>query len=141
MTEIDPKSRESCAVALPRERNRATERVSSATDSATSAQLTSLKALANKVLARNQARNQSATEPEKTRNFSTQKECQKLRMVAAMDEADSVGRARVFEYRLTDGPRWLVMLAPGYDLSEAERSLRDRFGERFVSVRELRAKS
>ncbi len=52
---------------------------------------------------------------------------------------ETEGRMKVFEYRLTDNPvRWLTLLAPGCDLAEAERSLRDRFGERFVSVREWR---
>ncbi len=53
-------------------------------------------------------------------------------------ETQAKARMRVYEYKLTDGPRWLVMLAPGCDLLEAQRSLRQKFGERFVSVREWR---
>ena len=50
---------------------------------------------------------------------------------------------RVYEYRLSDygdkGP-WLILLAPGCDLAEAERSLRNRFGvDRVLAVRERMA--
>lgn len=59
-------------------------------------------------------------------------------------EAEAKARAamRVYEYRLTDngpdGP-WLILLAPGCDLLEAERSLKSRFGaDRVQDVRERR---
>jgi hypothetical protein len=42
---------------------------------------------------------------------------------------------RVFEYQLTDSPSVLIYFAPGVDLEEAEKSLRDKFGERLISVR------
>lgn len=79
MSELNRTHEKSCAVALPRERNCATEGQSCATDSATGSQPVGLKALANKVLQRNQARNQSATKPENARNFSSEKVGQKLR--------------------------------------------------------------
>jgi len=57
-------------------------------------------------------------------------------------EAEAKARAamRVYEYRLTDngpdGP-WLILLAPGCDLLEAEHSLKNRFGvDRVLEVRE-----
>lgn len=54
-------------------------------------------------------------------------------------EAKARGTMRVYEYRLTDngpdGP-WLILLAPGCDLSQAERTLQNRFGERFITARE-----
>ncbi len=56
-------------------------------------------------------------------------------------EAEAKARAalRVYEYRLSDygdnGP-WLILLAPGCDLAEAERSLRNRFGaDRVLAVK------
>ena len=57
-------------------------------------------------------------------------------------EAEAKARAamRVYEYRLADngpdGP-WLILLAPGCDLLEAECSLKNRFGaDRVQDVRE-----
>lgn len=45
---------------------------------------------------------------------------------------------RVYEYRLRDigdnGP-WMIYLAPGVELLEAETSLRERFKERLIAVR------
>lgn len=59
---------------------------------------------------------------------------------ATEKRTETEGRMRVYEYRLSDNPvRWLTLLAPNCDLAEAERSLRDRFGHRFVTVREWRA--
>jgi len=44
---------------------------------------------------------------------------------------------RVYEYRLTDNPdTWLVLIAPGCDLAEAQRNLRARFGNRLIDARE-----
>ncbi len=44
--------------------------------------------------------------------------------------------ARVYEYRLTDSPSWLVFLSPGVDLNSAQLSLKAHFGEdRLVEVR------
>jgi hypothetical protein len=44
---------------------------------------------------------------------------------------------RVFHYRLTDKPEtWLVLIAPGCELDEARRSVRNQFGtERVLEVR------
>ena len=58
-------------------------------------------------------------------------------------EAEARKALRVYEYRLSDygdkGP-WLILLAPGCDLAEAERSLRNRFGvDRVLAVRERMA--
>ena len=58
-------------------------------------------------------------------------------------EAQARSALRVYEYRLSDngpdGP-WLILLAPGCDLAEAERSLRNRFGaDRVLAVRERMA--
>jgi hypothetical protein len=55
-------------------------------------------------------------------------------------EAEAWAALRVYEYRLTDngscGP-WLILLAPGCDLLEVERSLENRLGaERVQDVRE-----
>ena len=57
-------------------------------------------------------------------------------------EAKAREAMRVYEYRLTDngsdGP-WLILLAPGCNLLEAERSLKNRFGDdRVQDVRERR---
>lgn len=55
-------------------------------------------------------------------------------------ETEARAAMRVYEYRLTDngldGP-WLILLAPGCDLLEAEHSLKNRFGvDRVLGVRE-----
>lgn len=52
-------------------------------------------------------------------------------------EAEAKNALRVYEYRLTDNPdNWLILLAPGCDLLEAERVLKNRFGpDRVVAVR------
>lgn len=43
---------------------------------------------------------------------------------------------RVYEYRLIDNPdTWLVLIAPGCDLVEAQQGLRDRFGSRLLDTR------
>jgi hypothetical protein len=57
-------------------------------------------------------------------------------------EAKAREAMRVYEYRLTDngpdGP-WLILLAPGCNLLEAECSLKNRFGDdRVQDVRERR---
>ena len=70
---------ESCAVALPIERNTATFDTKTATVGATTTQQISLKSLASKVLQRNQERNLSATRQKKDRNFSPENGFQKLR--------------------------------------------------------------
>jgi hypothetical protein len=52
-------------------------------------------------------------------------------------EIEARAALRVYEYRLSDyGPNgpWLVFLAPGYDLTQAERALRNQFGARRVSA-------
>ena len=53
-------------------------------------------------------------------------------------EAEARAAMRVYEYRLTDNPDiWQIMIAPGSDPLEAERSLRNRFGaNRVLAVRE-----
>lgn len=55
-------------------------------------------------------------------------------------EAEARKALRVYEYRLSDygnnGP-WLIFLAPGSNLAEAERSLKNRFGAgRVLEVRD-----
>ena len=64
-----PKSK-SCVVALPRERNNATNPVSSATPTATGAQQASLISLADKVLGRNTHRNRDATGAKTSATFN-----------------------------------------------------------------------
>ena len=78
-SEKHPQNTPSCAVAVPRGRNCATQGHYSATTTATIAQPTRLKALADKVLQRNRQRNQCATTPEKQRNSEAQNQPQKLR--------------------------------------------------------------
>lgn len=133
----------------------------------------SLKALADRVIARNEQRNQRATVTEKARNFGPVSDGEKLRgpesiwcpidaelseavreafeeRVAIREhcggesrekaEAEARAALRVYEYRLSDygdnGP-WLIFLAPGCDLAEAEKSLKNRFGaNRVLTVRE-----
>lgn len=53
-------------------------------------------------------------------------------------EAERQARAacRMYEYRLTDSPSWLVLIAPGCDLAEANHELLDRFPGRLRDVRE-----
>jgi hypothetical protein len=51
-------------------------------------------------------------------------------------ETEARRTLRVFEYRLTDNPdTWLVLIAPGCDLAEAQRNLRARFGGRLIDAR------
>lgn len=138
-----------------------------ATGDATGAQQTNLKALADAVLARNKRCNNRATEGRKGTQQTFAKTppfvasaqvamlseniCEHLEERAAIQEYDSglpreraeaqaKAALRVYEYRLTDngpdGP-WLILLAPGCDLAEAERSLKNRFGAgRVLTVRE-----
>ena len=54
----------------------------------------------------------------------------------AKAEAEVRSALRVYEYRLSDSPSWRVLLAPGVELADIERSLRERFCERFIAVRE-----
>jgi hypothetical protein len=42
---------------------------------------------------------------------------------------------RVYEYRLTDSPSLLIYFAPGVELEEAEKSLREKFAGRLINVR------
>jgi len=63
---------ESCGVALSRKRNSATFTPPGATRTATTPQQTDLKALASKVLQRNQGRNSTATNQKADRNFSVE---------------------------------------------------------------------
>lgn len=53
-------------------------------------------------------------------------------------EAEARKALRVYEYRLTDNPNiWLILIAPGCDLSQAEQALKNRFGsDRVLMVRE-----
>jgi len=52
-------------------------------------------------------------------------------------EAEARKSMRVYEFKLSDNPSvWLTYLAPGVGLSEAEQSLRLRYPERLISVRE-----
>lgn len=135
-----------------------------------------LKALADRVIARNSQRNQRATDTGKVRNFDPFSDNEKLRgletaetvwrlteaelpkavreayeeraaileydggLSQAQAETQAKVEQRLYEYRLTDngpdGP-WLILLAPGCDLPEAERSLKNRFGAyRVLAVRE-----
>ena len=50
-------------------------------------------------------------------------------------------KVKVYEYMITDTPSILIYFAPGVELIEAERSLRDRYRERFITVREKNADS
>lgn len=55
-------------------------------------------------------------------------------------EAEARKALKVYEYRLRDygdnGP-WMIFLAPGCDLSQAEQALKNRFGiDRVLTVRE-----
>ncbi len=51
-------------------------------------------------------------------------------------EGGSPATCGVYEYKLTDSPSWLVLLAPGVDLNDAQRTLEAQFGEdRLVEVR------
>lgn len=68
----------SCLVAFPKECNYATSAHQHATTSATATQPTSLKALAGKVLARNQRCNQDATWAQQGCNFSPENDPEKL---------------------------------------------------------------
>lgn len=68
----------SCVVAFPKECNYATSALQHATTSATATQPTSLKALAGKVLARNQRCNQDATGAQQGCNFSPDNDPEKL---------------------------------------------------------------
>lgn len=68
----------SCAVAFPMQRNSATFPHETATSSATATQQSSIKALAARVLKRNQQRNQPATTPGINRNFPPENNPQKL---------------------------------------------------------------
>jgi hypothetical protein len=78
----------SCAVALRRERNRATLTQGGATMSATDVQPIGLKALAIAVLQRNQQRNLGATGCENERNFVSEIDLQKLRTSSTSCAAD-----------------------------------------------------
>lgn len=52
------------------------------------------------------------------------------------DEAQTEAARRVFEYRITDNPRWLMLIAaPGEGLLEVQQSLRLRYRERLEAVR------
>lgn len=136
-----------------------------ATGHATGAQQTNLKALAYAVLARNKPRNNHATAGAKGAQQATQKpppfvasdlpesireayeERAAIREFMGGEprekaEAEARKALKVYEYCLTDngpdGP-WLILLAPGCDLAEAERSLKYRFGaDRVLSIRERR---
>ncbi len=48
----------------------------------------------------------------------------------------SLSRMSVYRYRLTDKPdTWLILIAPGDDLNEARRVLKNQFGaERVIEV-------
>ncbi len=81
---------DSCTVASLRECNRATGGTPRATGHATDTQPQGLKALASKVLARNQPRNPDATRSENPCNFSAQKEAHELRQFRGEDEAQRV---------------------------------------------------
>lgn len=53
-------------------------------------------------------------------------------------EAEKQARSamRIYQYKLADYPRWLVMLAPNTDLKEAKCVLKNRFGDRLINVKE-----
>ena len=51
-------------------------------------------------------------------------------------ETEPPATRAVYEYRLTDSPSWLVLLAPRVDLNNARRILEAQFGEdRLVEIR------
>ena len=79
----------SCIVALPIGCNCATSDPIGATTLATHTQPISLKALAEAVFIRNQARNSCATKAENTRNFSTEKAPLKLHDLPPLKRATS----------------------------------------------------
>lgn len=156
-------------VAFPRARNTQQTAPNRTTGHATAMQQTSLKDLADAVLARNKRCNNRATAGAKgaqqtfakTPPFVASAQVamlsenirEQLEERAAIQEydgglprerAEAQARAalRVYEYRLSDnGPNgsWMILLAPGCNLSQAERTLRDRFGAgRVLAVRERR---
>jgi len=45
-------------------------------------------------------------------------------------------KPHIYEYQLTDSPSWLILFTVGIGLEEAERSLKDRYRERFITMRE-----
>lgn len=52
-------------------------------------------------------------------------------------ERQAKSNMRVFHYRITDKPdSWLMMIAPGCQLTEVRRSLKSRFRERLIEVKE-----
>ncbi len=42
----------------------------------------------------------------------------------------------VYEYQLIDSPSWLILFTAGIEFEEAERGLRDRFRERFITIKQ-----
>lgn len=78
MTEIA----KSCAVAFPSKRNAQLSPLECATSSATDAQQSSLKAVSQRILERNKARNTCATDDEKTAQLSLEKQGSKVARVA-----------------------------------------------------------
>ena len=55
-------------------------------------------------------------------------------------EAEARRALRVYEYRLIESPdTWLILIAPGCDLSGATRTCRNRFGvDRVLEVRKYK---
>ncbi|MEK7122323.1 MAG: hypothetical protein AAB855_00545 [Patescibacteria group bacterium] len=142
-------------VVSPRACNTQQTTLNHATCHATGAQQTNLKALADAVLARNKRCNNRATAEAKgtqqplqqTSSFVASTVAEHFEERAAIQEYDAglprkraeqaaMAALRVYEYRLTGNPSWLVYLAPGVELSEAERCLRERFRENFITVRQ-----
>lgn len=72
----------SCAVAFPSKRNAQLSPLECATDHATDAQPTGLKAAALRIIERNKARNTCATDDEKTAQLCTEKTGSKVARVA-----------------------------------------------------------
>jgi hypothetical protein len=50
--------------------------------------------------------------------------------------AEPAKQVRVYEYQLAGSPSWLIYFTAGVELDAAEKSLREKFGERLVNVRE-----
>lgn len=117
-----------------------------------------LKALANKVLKRNQLCNAHATKAKALCNFTPDLDHQKIHdaniqehldeRAAIMefdggltrDQAESEARKtlRIYEYRLKGCKNWMVKISPGCSLEEARKSCELTFGVLFKEIRPYR---
>ncbi len=55
-------------------------------------------------------------------------------LIRADAEREARAALRVYRYRLTTSKGWCTLIAPGWDLEDAERDLRGRYGDRLVEV-------